>query len=186
MRLGKETILFHRDEIYENFKIKNKNIRVVLLDEEIFVKVVEIKEKSNVDKLIKNVVNNTFYNYNVLVHYELIKVNKKDFLVVYFIRYYHKLRDIIDQGRNVEVIPIQFIKNINVTLKRNHVDVIIREFKNVIYLVIKINGVIFYGKNYHEDINIIDIKEGLNIISSYIDLKKFILRGFIDNKIFCE
>ena len=154
MVLNKNIIYMCRDEEKDFNMLKNKKkINIVLLKEDIFIKIIKINKKENISKILNENIESTFRYYEVLIHNEVIKVNGEKYLIIYFISYYNNLKNLISKTKNIEIKPYEFTSN----FKNNKKDlsIIIRSFKETIYLVGMINKKIVYTKNFndYEDIN---------------------------------
>lgn len=143
------TIYLCRDDDYkQNLKVGNKNTKVILLKEDIFIKTIKLTGKENIENILEENVSSTFSDYDKLIHYDLLKINKEKFIIIYFINYYNILRNIVSKCKTIEITPYQLISNKGRLFKG--ISVIVTSFKENLYLIIKINGVVVHTKNIIE------------------------------------
>lgn len=161
--------------------ISYKNIKVILLKEEIFIKVIDVVAKSNIDNLLKENVNKTFGGYDMLIHYEVLKINKKEFLIIYFVNYYNILKSIVSKCKNVSIIPYQL--GVNKGKYFSGISVIVTNFKENLYLIIKINGVVVYIKNIIEEKVDESIKLSLEFVKNEFKFNNLKIKYYIDKNI---
>ncbi len=147
--LNKRNIYISRDDNNElPLKVRDR-INIVLLREEVFIKIIKINKKENIEKLIDKNIDSTFRHYEVLTHYERIKFNCNDYLVIYFIKYYNTLKKIISRNKNLDIKPYEFTKEFK--NKSKGFNIVIKRFKKNIYLVGFINKSIVYTKSFSID-----------------------------------
>ena len=66
-------------------ELKDKRVKIILLNEKIFIETLRVDKKCNIEEKIEQLIKDRFFNYTPLVHYEVLKYNKSLFLIVYFI-----------------------------------------------------------------------------------------------------
>lgn len=137
-----------REEDLAHEKI-NRKLNIVLLKEEIFIKIIKIDKKDNIEKLLKENINSTFRYYDILTHHERVKFNNDTYLVIYFIKYYNYLKKIINKVRTIDIKPYEFTTGFNT--KSKGLNIVIKTFRENIYLVASIRNTIVYTKNFSED-----------------------------------
>lgn len=166
-------------------KIKGK-LSIVLLKEDVFIKIIKINREDNLEILLKENISSTFRYYDILTHYERVKFNGENYLVIYFLKYYNYLKEIINKVKDIEIKPYGFTKEFKT--KNKGLSIIIREFKDEIYLVASINKTIIYAKhfkqaeqlNYYVDMCLEQLKEIFNIE----DIKLFIEKNLHNAKLY--
>lgn len=129
-------------------KIKGK-LNIVLLKEDVFIKIIKINKGDRLERLLKENISSTFRYYDILTHYERVKLNGESYLVIYFLKYYNYLKEIINKVRDIDIKPYEFTKKFRI--KSKGLSIIIREFKGEIYLVACIDKTIVYTKHFKQD-----------------------------------
>ena len=112
--------------------------------------------------------------------------NGESYLVIYFLKYYNYLKDIINKAKDVKIKPYEFTKKFK--MKNKGINIIVREFKDEIYLVASVKQTIIYTKhfkqgeevNYYVDKCLEQLKETFNIES----FKLFIQENLYNNKLY--
>ena len=77
--LIKTLIINDTNDISKLKELKDKRVKFILLNEKIFIEILRVDKKCDVEEKIEQL------NYTPLVHYEVLKYNKSLFLIVYFI-----------------------------------------------------------------------------------------------------
>lgn len=143
--INKPIYLSKNDEYNQFNKMSRPHSKVVLLNEEIFIKIIKLKGKYKLHDILDENVQSTFSDHDMLIHYEILKTKKEKFLIIYFVNYYGALKSIVNKCKNIRITPYQL------QLKRGKffrgISVIVSKFNESIYLVIKINGVVVHTKN---------------------------------------
>lgn len=160
-------------------------LNIILLREEVFIKIVKINKKDNIEKLINENIDSTFRDYEVLTHYERVKFNDNNYLVIYFIKYYNALKKVISRNKNVDIKPYEFTKDLK--NKSKGLNISIRTFKEYVYIVGRINKIIVYTKSFNveENINqyILECLGYLKEIFTINDFALFIEKGLYNNEL---
>lgn len=139
------------DKSFDGTIIKEKS-KIILLEEEIFIKIIRIEKEDKLDSILENSISTTFRYHDILTHYEKVKINNNNYLILYFIKYYDVLRKIFAKKKNISVTPYEFTRDFKKFSKGLNIS--IKSFKGNIYLVANINKKIVYTKFFNEDINI--------------------------------
>lgn len=171
------------DLVYQKEKRK---LSIILLKEDVFIKIIQINKEDRLEKLLKENISSTFSYYDILTHYERVKYNGESYLVIYFLKYYNYLKDIINKAKDVKIKPYEFTKKFK--MKNKRINIIVREFKDEIYLVASVKQTIIYTKhfkkgeevNYYVDKCLEQLKETFNIES----FKLFIQENLYNNKLY--
>ena len=171
------------DLVYQKEKRK---LSIILLKEDVFIKIIQINKEDRLEKLLKENISSTFSYYDILTHYERVKYNGESYLVIYFLKYYNYLKEIINKAKDVKIKPYEFTKKFK--MKNKGINIIVREFKDEIYLVASVKQTIIYTKhfkkgeevNYYVDKCLEQLKETFNIES----FKLFIQENLYNNKLY--
>ena len=70
------------DLVYQKEKRK---LSIILLKEDVFIKIIQINKEDRLEKLLKENISSTFSYYDILTHYERVKYNGESYLVIYFL-----------------------------------------------------------------------------------------------------
>lgn len=179
--LNKKNLYISRDD-NEELVLKGKvSINIILLREEVFIKIIKINKKDNIEKLINENIDSTFRYYEVLTHYERVKFNDNNYLVIYFIKYYNALKKIISKNKSIDIKPYEFTKEFK--NKSKGLNISIKTFKGYVYIVGKIDKVIVYTKSFNIDENINNyILECLEYLKEIFVINDFVL--FIEKNLY--
>ena len=166
------------DLVYQKEKRK---LSIILLKEDVFIKIIQINKEDRLEKLLKENISSTFSYYDILTHYERVKYNGESYLVIYFLKYYNYLKDIINKAKDVKIKPYEFTKKFK--MKNKRINIIVREFKDEIYLVASVKQTIIYTKHFKkgEEVNYYVDKclEQLKVLN-YLFRKIFIIISFMN------
>ena len=66
-------------------ELKDKRIKIILLNEKIFIEILKVNRNCNIEEKIEKLIKDRFLNYTHLVHYEVLKYKKSLFLIVYLL-----------------------------------------------------------------------------------------------------
>ena len=171
------------DLVYQKEKRK---LSIILLKEDVFIKIIQINKEDRLEKLLKENISSTFSYYDILTHYERVKYNGESYLVIYFLKYYNYLKEIINKAKDVKIKPYEFTKKFK--MKNKGLNIIVREFKDEVYLGASVQQTIIYTKhfkqgeevNYYVDKCLEQLKETFNIES----FKLFIQENLYNNKLY--
>lgn len=83
--LIKTLVINDTNDISKLKELKDKRVKIILLNEKIFIETLRVDKKCNIEEKIEQLIRDRFFNYIPLVHYEVLKYNKSLFLIVYFI-----------------------------------------------------------------------------------------------------
>nr|WP_243122729.1 hypothetical protein [Clostridium perfringens] len=83
--LIKTLVINDTNDISKLKELKDKRVKIILLNEKIFIETLRVDKKCNIEEKIEQLIKDRFFNYTPLVHYEVLKYNKSLFLIVYFI-----------------------------------------------------------------------------------------------------
>lgn len=128
--------------------IKEKS-KIILLKEETFIKIIRIEQGNKLEDILEKNIGNTFRSNDVLTHYESIKFNNNNYLVLYFIRYYDALRKIFKEKKDISILPYELTKYFKNGGKG--LNITIRNFEDTIYLSANINKKIVYRKFFDDN-----------------------------------
>lgn len=181
--LNKKNLYISRDNSEEIVLKARKKINIVLLREEIFIKIIKVDKKDNIEKLITENIDSTFRYYEVLTHYQKVSFNNNNYLVIYFIKYYNALRKIISKKKVVSLRPYEFTEEFKNKDRSKGLNISIKTFKGYAYIVGKINKTIVYTKSFDIDENIKDyVLECLEYLKEIFSINDFIL--FIEENLY--
>ena len=83
--LIKTLVINDTNDISKLKELKDKRVKIILLNEKIFIETLRVDKKCNIEEKIEQLIRDRFFNYTPLVHYEVLKYKKSLFLIVYFI-----------------------------------------------------------------------------------------------------
>ncbi|EPB8164661.1 hypothetical protein ACRTAK_000252 [Clostridium perfringens] len=83
--LIKTLVINDTNDISKLKELKDKRVKIILLNEKIFIETLRVDKKCNIEEKIEQLIRDRFFNYTPLVHYEVLKCDKSLFLIVYFI-----------------------------------------------------------------------------------------------------
>ncbi len=159
------------DLIYTKIK---RRLSIILLKEDIFIKIIKVNKKNKLEKLLKENISSTFRYYDILTHYEIVRFNGENYLIIYFIKYYNYLKEIIDKGKIIDIKPYEFTKGFK--RKGNGLNIVVKAFRKNIYLVASVKNTVVYTKHFneYEDINCY-VAECLEYLRGIFSVEGFIL-----------
>ncbi|MDO4535322.1 MAG: hypothetical protein Q4B63_05880 [Clostridium perfringens] len=179
--LNRKTIYICRDNDNGLMSKTKGKLKIILLKEDIFIRIIKINKKDSVRGLIKENINSTFRYYDGLTHYEKVKFKDETYLIIYFIKYYNALKEIIAKSNDIYIKPYEFTKEFK--NKSKGLNINIRRFRENIYLVTSINKTVVYTKSFNieEDINCY-ILECLEYLKEIFVVDDFVL--FIEGSLY--
>lgn len=111
MSLLTKNLLLNDTNDFSKLKESNdKRIRIILLNESIFIKVIRLNNYYDIEEKIKELIKDMFSDYTPLVHYEKLRVKRKLFLIIYFIGCDEKFKKLICQRKSFSLIPYELQK----------------------------------------------------------------------------
>lgn len=169
---------FELDEVKKTF---SQNIKVIILDEELYIKSFKYNNRFlNVPKFVEEKINEFFpQNGDILYDYEDDKL--KSMLYLYSVKSGEHVRKICENIKEIEILPIQYIIRDtikDISKKRKITCVSIVKIKEKFYLIYLKNGVIEMNTLFDNCNSIIrKISEIENVGIIYIDDN---INGYID------
>lgn len=164
MKLNKKEIFIKENNTENNLYKLNNNIKLVLLEKELFIYHMEYKRGSQVGAVVNRYIESMFKNYDLLTHYEKVKVGKNKFIIIYSLRNEDKITKILDVSSKVAIVPYQFYLNEKIRSKLGFWDILIITKDNIIYFILRVHNIILNNKN-------IDFTEDFHSI--YLNINKF-------------
>ncbi|EOU1464318.1 hypothetical protein VOI00_000421 [Clostridium perfringens] len=150
--LIKTLVINDTNDISKLKELKDKRVKIILLNEKIFIETLRVDKKCNIEEKIEQLIKDRFFNYTPLVHYEVLKYNKSLFLIVYFIGCDERFKSLLYERKDFSLsFPELKNKNISVFNKATF------EFKNF-KISIYIKGKLVLLKSL-KDSNIIEVIE---------------------------
>lgn len=142
---GKE---YNFDNIYEIKHLIKANIKIIILEEDLYVKKFENNVKRcNVSEFVNYKISTDFpQNGDILYDYEFKK--KSNVILIYSIRSAKRIEKLCENAKELEVKPIQFVikKVMARYLKNNSFTAkVLIKFNEVFYFVSFIEGLFSYG-----------------------------------------
>lgn len=83
--LTKNLVLNDTNEFLKLKESKDKRIKIILLNESLFIKVLKVNNYYNIEEKIEELIKDMFSDYTPLAHYERLRVGREFFLIIYFI-----------------------------------------------------------------------------------------------------
>jgi hypothetical protein len=161
------------DEIDNIVHLLKPNIKIIILEEELYIKqFINNITKNNINKLVEYKINNEFpQNGDIL--YDYIYRKKSNIISIYYIRGAKRIEKLLDSASNLEIKPIQFIVKdvMRKFLKNNMFDcnVLVKLEEYYYYLSFK-EGLFHYGVIEKEiDLVFDKIIQNDNINEIYVD-----------------
>lgn len=182
MIFSKQTIYIenNKEEIPER---TYKNLSIIILREDLYIKIISINKKDNLNNILKENIANTFKDYEVLVHYEFMKDLGKRYMIIYFLKYSQRLKERILAIKDLKISPYQF--KCTYGKRRKGINIILIDFRDTIYLIIKLKGKILYGKNISpEEYYIESIENAIESINHTLNLKDKKRILFVSEKLY--
>ena len=93
--LIKTLIINDTNDISKLKELKDKRVKIILLNEKIFIETLRFDKKCNIEEKIEQLIRDRFFNYTPLVHYEVLKYNKSLFVMKDLKVYYMKERNFL-------------------------------------------------------------------------------------------
>lgn len=182
-------MIFNKQTIYiENNKEEipdrtYKNLSIIILREDLYIKIIPINKKDNFNNILKENIANTFKDYEVLVHYEFMKELGVKYMIIYFLKYSQRLKERVSAIKDLNISPYQF--KCTYGKRGKGINIILIDFRDTIYLIIKLKGKILYGRNISQEEDYIEsIENAIKTINYTLNLndKKRIL--FVSEKLY--
>ncbi|GAA0065619.1 hypothetical protein UT300002_04000 [Clostridium perfringens] len=148
--LIKTLVINDTNDISKLKELKDKRVKIILLNEKIFIEILRVDKKCNIEEKIEQLIKDRFFNYTPLVHYEVLKYNKSLFLIVYFIGCDERFKSLLHERKDF-ALTFPELKNISVFNK------VTFELKNL-KISIYIKGKLVLLKSL-KDFNIIEVIE---------------------------
>ena len=98
--LIKTLVINDTNDISKLKELKDKRVKIILLNEKIFIEILRVNKKCNIQEKIEQLIRDRFFNYTPLVHYEVLKYNKSLFLIVYFIGCDERFKSLLYERRS--------------------------------------------------------------------------------------
>lgn len=171
--LTKKIILDSTNDISVLKNTKEERIKVILLNEHIFIKVFKITKGENSEKKIDELIKNMFSIDKPLVHYERIWVTGKCYLIVYLIRCDKRFERLIRGKKSFKLILEDLILSRYISL--NKIRIVISSMKDSLKIKAYFRCKLISLKIVREENYIADIKEELDKIKNVfeINIEKF-------------
>ena len=150
--LIKTLVINDTNDISKLKGLKDKRVKIILLNEKIFIETLRVDKKCNIEEKIEQLIKDRFFNYTPLVHYELLKYNKSLFLIVYFIGCDERFKSLLYKRKDF-ALTFPELKNKNISVF-NKVTFELKNLKISIY----IKGKLVLLKSL-KDFNIIEVIE---------------------------
>ncbi|HHD2745550.1 TPA: hypothetical protein ACOTGS_003449, partial [Clostridium perfringens] len=68
--LIKTLVINDTNDISKLKELKDKRVKIILLNEKIFIETLRVDKKCNIEEKIEQLIRDRFFNYTPLVHYE--------------------------------------------------------------------------------------------------------------------
>lgn len=120
------------NDILRLTELKDKRIKIILLNEKIFIEILKVNRSCNIEEKIEKLIKDRFLNYTHLVHYEVLKYKKSLFLIVYFIGCDERFKNLLYERKQF-ALTIPELKNKNI-LSFNKVTFELKNLKIGIYI----------------------------------------------------
>lgn len=182
-----EIIALEKDRYYKNYEENNgeycdlmlsklrKKVKVVILAENIFIKVIECEKRefrNNSNKIIND---NILMDENTLIDYKYDAKSKKVF--IYSLKQGYKVKKICEKVSNIKVKPLQYIikEIVDKKVKKDKSYIILYKFYDYLYFIVVDEGYIYNTSTLEYSTNNLNylIKKAIEIDS----------KRFIDNSI---
>ncbi|WP_300258660.1 hypothetical protein [Clostridium sp.] len=128
----KTLVINDTNDISKLKDLKDKRVKIILLNERIFIETLKVNKKCNIQEKIEQLIKDRFFNYTPLVHYEVLKYNKSLFLIVYFIGCDENFKNLLYERKDF-VLSFPELKNKNISVF-NKVTFELKNLKISIYI----------------------------------------------------
>ena len=130
--LIKTLVINDTNDISKLKELKDKRVKIILLNEKIFIETLRVDKKCNIEEKIEQLIRDRFFNYTPLVHYEVLKYNKSLFLIVYFIGCDERFKSLLYERKDFSL-TFPELKNKNI-LSFNKATFELKNLKISIYI----------------------------------------------------
>lgn len=83
--IRKNIVINKTDDISKLKNLKEKKVKITILDEKIFIEILKVNREYNLEGKIEKLIKDRFFNYEPLVHYEVLTYRRERFLIIYFL-----------------------------------------------------------------------------------------------------
>lgn len=108
--LTKNLVLNDTNEFLKLKESKDKRIKIILLNESLFIKVLKVNNYYNIEEKIEELIKDMFSDYTPLAHYERLRVGREFFLIIYFIGCDEKFKKLLCERKSFSLIPYDLQK----------------------------------------------------------------------------
>ena len=108
--LTKSLVLNDTNEFLKLKESKDKRIKIILLNESLFIKVLKVNNYYNIEEKIEELIKDMFSDYTPLAHYERLRVGRELFLIIYFIGCDEKFKKLLCERKSFSLIPYDLQK----------------------------------------------------------------------------
>lgn len=108
--LTKNLVLNDTNEFLKLKESKDKRIKIILLNESLFIKVLKVNNYYNIEEKIEELIKDMFSDYTPLAHYERLRVGRELFLIIYFIGCDEKFKKLLCERKSFSLIPYDLQK----------------------------------------------------------------------------
>lgn len=167
--LTKNLVLNNTNDILKLKESKDKRIKIILLNESLFIKVLKVNNYYNIEEKIEELIKDMFSDYIPLVHYEKLRVRRKLFLIIYFIGCDERFKKLLCERKKFSLIPYDLQKK-NFYIF-NKVEIVLRNSRIKVYFKKRL----ILLRNTEEQSVIEDIKDEIkNLEETFnISIKSF-------------
>ncbi len=113
--LIKTLVINDTNDISKLKELKDKRVKIILSNEKIFIEILRVNKKCNIEEKIEQLIRDRFFNYTPLVHYEVLKCNKELFLIVYFIGCNERFKSLLYERKDFALLFPE-LKNKNISV----------------------------------------------------------------------
>lgn len=176
--LTKNLVLNDTNEFLKLKESKDKRIKIILINESLFIKVLKVNNYYNIEEKIEELIKDMFSDYTPLAHYERLRVGRGFFLIIYFIGCDENFKKLLCERKSFSLIPYDLQKRNLYIFSR--VVVVVRNSKIKVYFKRRliflrntekqrvIQDIKDEIKNLEETFNILIKSFNLNISKEYI------------------
>ncbi|MDZ4991609.1 hypothetical protein GNF80_01295 [Clostridium perfringens] len=108
--LTKNLVLNDTNEFLKLKESNDKRIKIILLNESLFIKVLKVNNYYNIEEKIEELIKDMFSDYTPLAHYERLRVRRELFLIIYFIGCDEKFKKLLCERKSFSLIPYDLQK----------------------------------------------------------------------------
>lgn len=154
--------VYKLDSLKKDIK-KKRSGSFIILDEEIYIRIIEDNRKKNLINIIKKEIKEEFKSEDYLLHFDIDKKRKKG--LVYAIKGGKRITPLIYNFKNIKVLPIQFLilKLLKKKINKKDFSALI-EFNKTYYFIKSINGLLYENSIIN---NIDNIEKNIDIKGSF-------------------